>query len=540
MEWADYKAKVKEALEKSKFDVAETTLLQALQWVKDTGGSNERLCLCLDQLAWIYVNIRDLDRAAACYKESLDIKGTILGDHNPIVARACKKLATVVYMQKRYDLAEKYSKDALNIFKQTLGIEHEETQQTLSDLVSLLRKMNRNIEANILQNMGKQAAPAPATSNKSGRDLSTSQTFARIKSCDNCGLPFDGEFCIRCTVGQSQVQRATTQQPKQDQQPQQIQPIAQNQQPQDNLQPSQQDQQIQQSQQSLSHPPQEKQQQQDQQSQQPQPSQQPLQMRPQSVLGLLQQQSQQLSQQHAQAQSIQQSDSGQQNPPQRDLQQSNDQPSADQSQQLKQQTGSQTSSPPWSQEQSGGFQVQPQFPQSAPAGMPLPAAPQSFPGVPPSLVPSPPSVPHPQKSSQSHDLGVSGPQQQVQVGQTLSTTGGFQIPNASSFAAMGGTPPVADSLKDTGGFQQTSVNNWDNAQAPQVADDKDSRVDVDLDKFPMPDSLSATGGFMHVGRKNDSESADSDQNNTSSDSHDDDQRSDHHQGSDNPPVSNDQ
>lgn len=199
MEWADYKAKVKEALEKSKFDVAETTLLQALQWVKDTGGSNERLCLCLDQLAWIYVNIKDLDRAAACYKESLEIKQSILGEQNPIVARACKKLATVVYMQKRYDLAERYSKDALNIFKSTLGLEHEETQQTLSDLVSLLRKLNRNIEANILQGMGKQAQPAQSEAQQQGYAMG--QTFLRIKVCANCSLPYDGDQCMRCTEG---------------------------------------------------------------------------------------------------------------------------------------------------------------------------------------------------------------------------------------------------------------------------------------------------------------------------------------------------
>lgn len=210
MEWSDYKAKVKEALEQSKFDVAETTLLQALQWVKDTGGSNERLCLCLDQLAWIYVNIRDLDRAAACYKESLEVKTSILGEQNPIVARACKKLATVVYMQKRYDLAEKYSKEALNIFKTTLGLEHEETQQTLGDLISLLRKMSRNYEADILQKMGRATTVADSdktTVEDIQQGYNTTQTFLRIKVCSNCSLPYDGDFCMRCTEGRILAQK---------------------------------------------------------------------------------------------------------------------------------------------------------------------------------------------------------------------------------------------------------------------------------------------------------------------------------------------
>ncbi len=200
MEWPEYKAKVKEALEASKFDVAESTLLQALQWVKETGASNERLCLCLDQLAWIYVNIKDLDRAASCYKESLEIKTSILGENNPIVARACKKLATVVYMQKKYDLAEKYSKDALNIFKSTLGMDNDETQQTLADLVSLLRRLNRNIEANILQNMGK-AATAPVKQEDVQKSYNVKQTFLKIKICTSCNLPYDGDQCIRCSDG---------------------------------------------------------------------------------------------------------------------------------------------------------------------------------------------------------------------------------------------------------------------------------------------------------------------------------------------------
>ncbi|MBX9668377.1 MAG: tetratricopeptide repeat protein [Candidatus Obscuribacterales bacterium] len=200
MEWPEYKAKVKEALEASKFDVAESTLLQALQWVKETGASNERLCLCLDQLAWIYVNIKDLDRAANCYKESLEIKTSILGENNPIVARACKKLATVVYMQKKYDLAEKYSKDALNIFKSTLGMDNDETQQTLADLVSLLRRLNRNIEANILQNMGK-AATASVKQEDVQKTYNVKQTFLKIKICTSCNLPYDGDQCIRCSDG---------------------------------------------------------------------------------------------------------------------------------------------------------------------------------------------------------------------------------------------------------------------------------------------------------------------------------------------------
>jgi hypothetical protein len=71
--------------------------------------------------------------------------------------------------------------------------------------------MNRNYEANILQNMGKttqaESADQPkAEDNHPG--YSTSQTFLRIKVCSNCSLPYDGEFCMRCTEGRILAEKA--------------------------------------------------------------------------------------------------------------------------------------------------------------------------------------------------------------------------------------------------------------------------------------------------------------------------------------------
>jgi|AGTN01.1.fsa_nt_gi hypothetical protein len=198
MEWKEYKDKVKDAISAGDFDGAEKMLMAALEHVRTSGDdSHERVCLCLDQLGWIYVNQKDLDKAEGVYKESMEIKRNVLGMDNPIVARACKKLATVVYLQKKFDLAEKYSKDALNIFKTTLGADNEETKQTLDDLVSLLRKLGRNVEATIVEKGGKASSSSAPESQSPHYE--PGQTFIRIKVCVNCNLPYDGDRCMRCS-----------------------------------------------------------------------------------------------------------------------------------------------------------------------------------------------------------------------------------------------------------------------------------------------------------------------------------------------------
>ncbi len=192
MDWTEYKLEIRKALETADFASAEKYLLGALKFLKDTNQSQERMCLCLDQLGFVYFNQSNLQRAEECYLESMELKRLTLGPQNPIVAKACKKLATVVYLQQKFDLAEKYSKESLKIFTNTLGPQHEETRQTMEDLIALLRKLNRNVEANILEQQ------ANAT-NKEATKYEGRKSLFNIKVCPNCNFPYDGDRCIRCS-----------------------------------------------------------------------------------------------------------------------------------------------------------------------------------------------------------------------------------------------------------------------------------------------------------------------------------------------------
>lgn len=192
MNWQEYKQNIKEAIARGSLDEAESLLFQAIEFLKNNDGSVERITVCLDQLGWIYINREDFAKASEQYKQALQLKRDALGENHPVVARAYKKMATVSYMMNNFADAERYGKEALNNFRNSLGNDNEETQQTLKDVSELLRRLNRNVEADIIERSGK-----PDKVEKTRRE--EVQTFLRISVCQTCELPYDGESCPRCS-----------------------------------------------------------------------------------------------------------------------------------------------------------------------------------------------------------------------------------------------------------------------------------------------------------------------------------------------------
>jgi len=194
MEWKDYKQAIKESIDANDLGRAEQLLLEAMGVLKQSENADERLCVCLDQLGWIYIGQRKLELAQAHYLESLNIKSKVLGEKNPIVGKALKKLATVSYMAENYVDAERFGKRALNVLKSTAGVKNEETQQTMLDVVSLLNHLNRKVEARIIEQSINQNSP-----NQESSDLGA-QSIIKVNICPDCKTPFEGRNCPRCNV----------------------------------------------------------------------------------------------------------------------------------------------------------------------------------------------------------------------------------------------------------------------------------------------------------------------------------------------------
>lgn len=193
MDWQNYKQQIKEFIARGELDQAEKLLREAIDFLKSNNGSVERITVCLDQLGWIYIGREDFQNASEQYKQALQLKLDALGENHPVVARAYKKMATVSYMMNNFPDAERYGKEALNNFRNSLGNDNEETQQTLKDVAELLRRLNRNVEADIIERSGNKKEDEEKSSRRE-----EVQTFLRISICQKCELPYDGETCPRC------------------------------------------------------------------------------------------------------------------------------------------------------------------------------------------------------------------------------------------------------------------------------------------------------------------------------------------------------
>ena len=196
MEWQEYKVQIKDSIAQGNMDEAERLLVEAIDFLKANNGTVERITVCLDQLGWIYIGRKEFVKANERYIQSLELKLDALGQNHPIVARAYKKLATVAYMMEDFDNAERYGKEALNNFRNSLGYENEETMQTQKDVSELLRRLNRNVEADIIEKSGQRS--------ESQSKRETVNTFLRINLCQTCDFPYDGDQCPRCTVSETE------------------------------------------------------------------------------------------------------------------------------------------------------------------------------------------------------------------------------------------------------------------------------------------------------------------------------------------------
>jgi tetratricopeptide (TPR) repeat protein len=97
-------------------------------------------------------------RAEELQLRALEIRKKLFGTPSPDVAFSYESLGSLYRKQKRYDKAERYTRDALSAFEATLGPDHPSTINCRKLLVETRRAAGKPEAANAAAGAGKTAA----------------------------------------------------------------------------------------------------------------------------------------------------------------------------------------------------------------------------------------------------------------------------------------------------------------------------------------------------------------------------------------------
>ena len=104
-----------------------------------------------DQVVVLYQQGR-YSEATKVAKEALKVAKNTFGSDHPNVAQSLNDLALLYKTQGQYTEAEPLYKQALAIREKVLGPDHPDVADSLENYADLLRKLNREEEASVLEN----------------------------------------------------------------------------------------------------------------------------------------------------------------------------------------------------------------------------------------------------------------------------------------------------------------------------------------------------------------------------------------------------
>lgn len=134
-------------LEQGDFKAAEANYKRAVDLKRRTSPNLPSLAAALNNLALLYTQIGDLQRAEPLYEEALSIHRKALGEVHPRTSTSLNNLALLLSEKKEYERAEEMLQQALKIERELRDGNHPSVARALSNLGSLYLKTRRPKEA---------------------------------------------------------------------------------------------------------------------------------------------------------------------------------------------------------------------------------------------------------------------------------------------------------------------------------------------------------------------------------------------------------
>jgi tetratricopeptide (TPR) repeat protein len=145
--WKRYMTQGDTAFEQGQHTEAESWYLQALKLLADAGPEEPRLAVTLNTLAMLYHSQQQYSVAAPLYEQVLQLLQAVLPPGHPTLATTRNNLAVLYEAQGHYARAEPLYRQALDDLERLLGPEHANVAAALGNYADLLRKLQRDAEA---------------------------------------------------------------------------------------------------------------------------------------------------------------------------------------------------------------------------------------------------------------------------------------------------------------------------------------------------------------------------------------------------------
>lgn len=153
-EWETLRNKVSHLSMSGKLDKALDSSIRLLQLAEEHFG--DRLIECLDLVAGLYTQRRNLEQAEQYYTRSLELREKIKDESGGLVAEAHGNLGKVAYFKKDFDAAEKHARKFIEIIANNLGKSHPDVACGWQNLANIFYAQKKYLQAQKAYQVGIQ------------------------------------------------------------------------------------------------------------------------------------------------------------------------------------------------------------------------------------------------------------------------------------------------------------------------------------------------------------------------------------------------
>lgn len=136
-DWSQYRQLAMKAQEEGNLSQAESMWLASLGEAKNFHTHDPRLLVSVENLAALYASLGRFDQAESFSKQAVDIAFQAFGNDHPNLARCLNNLAGIYYQQGRYVEAEPVSRRLLAIYEKNYPADHADVIMATINLAML-------------------------------------------------------------------------------------------------------------------------------------------------------------------------------------------------------------------------------------------------------------------------------------------------------------------------------------------------------------------------------------------------------------------